>query len=89
MTNYAVYQYGYAIFGIGHTEKEAIKDAQQYGDEIPDEIPEYKGQNVDGALYIIEITDSLYAELDQNGWGNVAIESSSYPPVWDIAAEDE
>ena len=88
MTNYAVYQYGYAIFGIGNSREEAIEDARQYAEDIPDSVEDYSGQNVDGELYIIEITDDLYTEIDLNGWGNVGIECGPYPHVWDIQ-EDE
>lgn len=85
---YAVYQYGYAIFGIGQTIDEAIEDAKQYADNLPDYTETYRGQNVDGEMYIINITDRLYYKVQEVGGSDVAIEPSGYPYVWDIA-EDE
>lgn len=84
-TKYAVYQYGYAIFGIGTTIDEAIDDAKQYADELPDDIPMYRGQNIDGAMYVIEVTDRLYYKVQEVGGSDVPIEHSDYPYVWDIA----
>lgn len=88
-TKYAVYQYGYAVFGIGTTIDEAIEDAKQYADELPDEVPMYSGQNVDGAMYVIVVTDRLYYKVQEVGGSDVPIEHSGYPYVWDIAEDDE
>ena len=44
ITKYAVYQYGYAIYGIGTTIDEAIEDAKIYSDTVPDDIETYKEQ---------------------------------------------
>lgn len=85
---YAVYQYGYAIFGIGTTIDEAIEDAKIYADDVPDDIEMYRGQNVDGEMYVIVVTDRLYYKVQDVGGSDVPIEHHGYPYVWDIA-EDE
>ncbi len=86
---YAVYQYGYAIFGIGTTTDDAIEDAKQYADDLPNEIPMYAGQNIDGTMYLIVVTDRLYEEVARIGGADVPIECSSYPYVWDVAGDEE
>lgn len=88
-TKYAVYQYGYAIFGIGTTVDEAVADARIYADNVPDDIEQYHGQNIDGAMYIISITDRLYYKVQEVGGSDVPIEHSGYPYAWDIAEDDE
>lgn len=85
---YAVYQYGYAVFGIGTTVDEAIADAKIYADNVPEDIEKYKGQNIDGEMYIIQITDKLYYKVQEVGGSGVPMERSEYPYIWDIA-EDE
>jgi len=89
MSKYAVYQYGYAIFGIGVTREEAIADANNYG-EFPPDLPDYNGENVSGNSYVIEITDRLYEEVDRIGGVDVCFERMpGYPYVWDLVSNDE
>jgi hypothetical protein len=65
----AVYQYGYAIFGVGKTDEEAIEDAKQYADEF--EIKE--GQPNSGDMILIKISEALYNKVNEIG-GDIAIE---------------
>lgn len=88
ITKYAVYQYGYAIYGIGTTIDEAIEDAKIYSDTVPDDIETYKEQNVDGEMYLIVVTDRLFYRVQEVGGSDVPIEHSGYPYVWDIVEEE-
>ena len=83
-TKYAVYQYGYAIYGIGVTVNEAIEDAKIYADNVPEAIEEYGGQNVGGKMYIIIVTDRLYYKAQEIGGSDVPIEHGEYPYIWDV-----
>ena len=84
MSKYAVYQYGYAIFGIGTTKSEAITDANNYG-EFPADLPDYNGENISGESYVIQITDKLYDMVYKIGGADVRFERMpGYPYVWDI-----
>lgn len=70
----AVYQNGYAIFGIGKTDEEAIADAMQWVDE-PDELRESieQGQkNVHGDMKLITISRALRDAVIEQG-GDIAI----------------
>jgi hypothetical protein len=54
---YAVIQEGYAIFGIGTTQAEAISDAEQWTDK-PFNIVPYN-QATDGDFFVVECTPEL------------------------------
>lgn len=88
ITKYAVYQYSYAIFGVGTTIDEAIEDAKQFTDNLSDNVPIYDGQNVDGEMYIIVVTDRLYYKAQEVGGSDVPIEHSGYPYVWDVSEKN-
>ena len=70
----AVYQNGYAIFGTGKTDEEAIADAMEWVDD-PDELRESieRGQkNVHGDMKLITISRALRDAVIEQG-GDIAI----------------
>ena len=70
----AVYQNGYAIFGMGKTDEEAIADAMQWVDE-PDELKariESGQRNVHGDMKLITISSALRDAVIEHG-GDIAI----------------
>lgn len=70
----AVYQNGYAIFGTGKTDEEAIADAMQWVDE-PDELKaqiESGQRNVHGDMKLITISRALRDAVIEHG-GDLAI----------------
>ena len=70
----AVYQNGYAIFGIGKTDDEAIADAMEWVDD-PEELKEQieAGQkNVHGDMKLIIISRALRDAVIEHG-GDIAI----------------
>ncbi len=68
---YAVVQDGYAIFGVGSTEAEAIKDARHWSSD-PDEFKDLPDRpNFAGDMYVTECTAALAATVKVNG-GQVA-----------------
>lgn len=71
----AVYQDGYAIFGIGNTVEEAIEDAKNDGidepDELEDEIAD-SNSNFIGDMIIINISKAVKEEVERIG-GDVVI----------------
>lgn len=70
----AVYQYGYAIFGIGKTEEEAIEDAKQYADDTEDWWSDIGyGSRNDGDMILIDISKALYDKVAEYG-GDVKME---------------
>lgn len=71
MTKYAVYQYGYAVWGTGATEDAAIEDAIANGAEF--DASEISNDHVYGEMVMIKITDELCDYIDING-GDVGIE---------------
>lgn len=68
----AVYQSGYAIFGIGEDLEEAINDANQYLDEPVDieSIETASHGEIYGKMYFASITDELVRDFEN--WGDVA-----------------
>ena len=78
---YAVYQSGYAIFGVGLTHADAIADAKEWLDESTNlaEIinPGQTRGEVHGALYIRPCTEALAVEVTQFG-GNI---------LWDLTED--
>ena len=68
------YQNGYAIFGMGKTDEEAIADAMQWVDE-PDELQaqiESGQRNVHGDMKLITISRALRDAVIEHG-GDLAI----------------
>lgn len=70
MVKCAVYQYGYAVWGTGATEEDAIADAIANGAEITGEL---SNDQVYGEMVMIKITDELCDYIDIHG-GDVGIE---------------
>ena len=72
---YAVIQLGYAIFGTGQTEAEALADARQWVDNPAtldtDIVP--VAQAMDGDLVCIECTQKLHDLVQEHG-GDVVYE---------------
>lgn len=68
---YAVYQNGNAIYGVGSTREEAIRDAVQWMDgETVETISrelEATGANIHGALYCEPATQALMDEVKSRG----------------------
>jgi len=72
-TWFAVYQDGFAIFGIGATEDAAINDAKQWVDEpdnLKSEIESAKGFH--GDMKIIRISNEVKLAVENHG-GNIGI----------------
>ena len=70
----AVYQYGYAIFGVGKTEEEAIEDAKQYTDYDEEWWTDIDySSKIDGKMILIDISRALYEKVMKSG-GDVKIE---------------
>ncbi len=64
---YAVVQDGYAVFGVGETELEAIADARQWVSD-PDSLKYLPGwPNFRGDTYISLCTDALVAAVKRDG----------------------
>lgn len=67
--SFCVIQKGYAIFGIGDTEEEAIKDAKVWlerDEEDLKDLPSYPVANI-GELTIIPCTDELFGFIQDGG----------------------
>ena len=65
----AIIQLGYAVFGTGATESEAIADAKQWVDE-PEGLEEALialSQAVDGDLVLVECTETLHEMVQEHG----------------------
>lgn len=67
----AIYQSGYAIFGVGKTTEQALADANKWLDEPISEGDLGRG-DVDGEMCEIEITPELFAAVRERG-GDIAI----------------
>ena len=71
MTNFAVYQIGYCIFGVGATPEAARADAAQWmdgGEEAAADVPMYRrGQFVDGAVVVMPCSDALATQVMARG----------------------
>lgn len=71
MTNFAVYQIGYCIFGVGATPEAARADAAQWldgGEEAAAAVPMYRrGEAVDGDVVIVPCTDALAQQVMAQG----------------------
>lgn len=66
---YAIHQLGYAIFGVGMTEEEAINNAKEWVDnpeKLEDEIKApYDATH--GDMVLEEITDRLFHSVNKYG----------------------
>ena len=71
MTNFAVYQIGYCIFGVGATPEAARADAAQWmdgGEEAGAAVPMYRrGQFVSGDVVLITCSDALAKQVMAQG----------------------
>ena len=71
MTNFAVYQIGHCIFGVGATPDAARADAGQWldgGAEAAAAVPMYRrGQFAAGAVVVIPCTAVLAAQVEAQG----------------------
>jgi len=73
----AVYQYGYAIYGVGKTVIEAIEDAKKYTDNTDDWWTNIDyDSHIDGEMTLIDISKALYDKVTEDG-GQVKIEKDS------------
>jgi hypothetical protein len=74
----AVYQNGCAVFGIGQTEIEAIKDAREWVDDIEamrNQISEGNASNEIGKFEMITITEEAKEKIEMCG-GHIHIEEN-------------
>ncbi|MBK6599154.1 MAG: hypothetical protein IPG25_15265 [Proteobacteria bacterium] len=71
----AIYQNGYAVFGVGRTLDEAILDANKWLDE-PITTDDLCSDNIDGAMIEITITERLAEAIAKRG-GDIGIEQIS------------
>lgn len=70
----AVYQYGYAIYGVGKTDEEAIEDAKLYADNDVDWWTDIDySSRVDGKMILIDISKALFDTVKMCG-GDVRME---------------
>jgi hypothetical protein len=71
MPHFAVVQNGYAIFGTGTTEAEAIADARQWldADADIDDLP--RKSRTAGEMYLTTCTEALAAAVQARG-GDIA-----------------
>ncbi len=71
MSSYAVYQIGYAIFGVGATPDAARADASQWmagGEEAAAAVPMYRrGEAIDGDVVIVPCSDALASQVMAQG----------------------
>ena len=71
MSSYAVYQIGYAIFGVGATPDAARADAAQWlvgGEEAAAAVPMYRrGEAIDGDVVIVPCSDALASQVMAQG----------------------
>ncbi len=72
-TFYAVYQYGYAIHGVGKTKEETIENAKEWVDNQDTLEEDLKDRPNDGDLTMITISEAVKVEVDEYG-GDVAIQ---------------
>ena len=65
----AVYQCGYAVFGLGETLAEAVDDANRWCDPAIEQAAVVKGggQELDGCMYWLPCTDRLADEVRDVG----------------------
>lgn len=69
MVKFAIFQNGYAIFAIGESKEDAIKNLKdniRLGGDFP-EIHDTYYNPVVGEFYILECTDALYAAVEKDG----------------------
>ncbi|RMH12588.1 MAG: hypothetical protein D6698_15160 [Gammaproteobacteria bacterium] len=69
---WAVEQYGYGIFGIGKTKKEALLDANEWvgpGEKLDPEEVHGPDHRVDGDFRFVLVTKEVY-DLVEQGYGD-------------------
>lgn len=67
--SFCIIQNGYAIFGIGHSEEEAIQDATfwvECDEKDLKDLPSYPAANM-GELTILPCTDELFRFIQDGG----------------------
>lgn len=81
----AIYQSGYAIFGVGRTFAEALIDANEWVSEPLTE-GDLGDRRTHGEMCEIEITEALYNAVKERG-GNIKIEDigTRTRPLYDVA----
>jgi hypothetical protein len=70
---YALYQNGYAIYGVGDTPADARRDAMEWVENPPDalkaELLEFPQEEIDGNLYIRYCTLTVMEEVLRKSGG--------------------